>query len=146
MRRMLFSVQAWGLFCLLIGCGSTGLYNQQSWVPPETEKATADWDVASGICDKLALDKKLTAKEKAQIESEREELMELANFTSVMGEQVTSAASQVGNQLGGNLGLAAQGAGAVLGVMSSFSGATAEEDKKEETFLKCMEALDWKRK
>ena len=30
---MLFSVQAWGLFCLFIGCGSTGFYNQQSWVP-----------------------------------------------------------------------------------------------------------------
>ena len=145
MRVIRVLAQVLGVSWLLIGCAG-GLYNQQSWVPPETDKATADWDVASGICDKLALGKKLTAKEKAQIEADREELMELANFTSVMGEQVTSVASQVGDELGGNLGLAAQGAGAALGFLSSFKGSTAEEDKKEETFLKCMDTLDWKRK
>lgn len=144
MRVIRVFAQVLGVSWLLMGCAS-GLYNPQLWVAPETDKATADWDVASGICDKLALGEKLTAEEKAQIEADREQLMELANLTSVVGEQVTSAASQVGSQLGGNLGMAAQGAGAALGFLSSFSGATAEEDKKEETFLKCMETLDWKR-
>lgn len=145
MRVIRVFAQVLGVSWLLMGCAS-GLHNHQSWVPPETDKATADWDVASGICDNLALGKKLTAEEEAQIEADREQLMEVANLTSKVGDQVTSVASQVGDELGGNLGMAAQGVGAVLGFMSSFSGATAEEDKKEETFLKCMETLDWKRK
>ena len=144
MRVIRVFAQVLGVSWLLMGCAS-GLYNQQSWVAPETDKATADWDVASGICDKLALGEKLTAEEKAQIEADREQLMELANFTSVVGEQAVEVANQAGSQLPGYAGIAAQGAGAVLGFMSSFSGATAEEDKKEETFLKCMETLDWKR-
>lgn len=144
MRVIRVFAQVLGVSWLLMGCAG-GIYNPQSWMAPETDKATADWDVASGICDKVALGEELTAEEKAQVEADREQLMELANFTSVVGEQAVSVANQAGSQLPGYAGMAAQGAGAVLGFMSSFSGATAEEDKKEETFLKCMETLDWKR-
>ena len=146
MRMMLFSVQVLGLFCLLMltGCGGGALHESQSWLPPaDTEKATADWDVASGICDKVALGTELTEEEKALIQSDVEFNQMMGTLTESTGQELTRIATSSG---GRDLGLALQGAGAAMSLIGAFSGATAGEDKKEEAFHKCMEKLDWKMK
>ena len=144
MRTLLFSIQVLGLSCLLAGCGGGALYDAQSWSPPgDTEKATSDWDVASGICDKLAMGTELTKEEKALIQSERELNQEMVNLTESVGREMTAMATSSAGQ---DLGLALQGVGAAMSFLGAFSGATAGEDKKEEAFHKCMEKLDWKMK
>lgn len=141
MRTLLFSVQVLGLSCLLAGCGGGALYDSQSWVPPgDTEKATADWDVASGICDKVALGTELTEEEKALIQADKEFMQTMGSLTESTGQELTSIAQSTGDQ---NLGLALQGAGAAISFLGGFSGATAGEDKKTKAFQKCMEKLDW---
>lgn len=144
MRKVLILAQVIGLSCLLSSCGGGALHDKQSWVPPaDTEKATADWDVASGICDKLALGTKLTEAEKALVQADKELNQMMANLTESTGKEITKIATSSGDR---NLGLALQGAGVVMGVLGGFGGATAEEDKKTKTFHKCMEKLHWKMK
>ncbi|MCY3729679.1 MAG: hypothetical protein OXF97_11885 [Nitrospira sp.] len=144
MHKVLISAQVIGLSCLLSSCGGGALYDKQSWVPPaDTEKTTADWDVASGICDKLALGTKLTEEEKALIQADKEFNQMMSNLTESTGKELTKIATSSGDR---NLGLALQGAGAAMSFLGGFSGATAEEDKKTKTFHKCMETLHWKMK
>lgn len=142
MRIMLLSVQVFGLSCLLAGCGGGALHEAQSWLPPaDTQKATSDWDVASGICDKVALGTELTEEEKAQIELDQT-LIQLQ--ARQLDQQIThNLQSGIGDP---NLNMALQGANAAIALWSAFSGATEGEDKKEEAFLKCMEKLDWEMK
>lgn len=144
MRMMLFQVLILVLSCLLAGCGGGALHNSQSWLPPaDTEKATSDWDVASALCDKVALGTKLTKEEKALIQADVEFNQMMGNLTESTGQELANLATSSGGQ---NLGLALQGAGAAMSFLGSFSGATAEEDKKTETFRKCMKKLDWQMK
>lgn len=129
---------------LLAGCGGNVQHDPQSWVPPaDTEKATSDWDVAEGICDKIAHGTELTAEEKAQIKDDQDLQMMSARIIANMGGQMADMADQFGGDA--SLGHAAQAAGAVMGLMSTFSGSTAGEDKKDEAFLECMDKLGWKR-
>ena len=144
MRMRLFSIQVVWLSCLLAGCGGGALYDAQSWLPPsDTEKATADFDVASGICDKLALGTKLTEAEKALVQADKEFMQTMGNLYESMGTQYATELADAFGTNEGTAGLAAQGIGAAFSMLGSFSGATAEEDKKTETFQKCMENLDW---
>ena len=144
------SLPALGI-ALLAGCaGSAGnvagnVHAPQSWAPPaDTEKATSDWDVAEGICDKIAHGTELTAAEKAEIEDDQELQMMSARIIADMGGQMVNIADQYGGDA--SLGHAAQAAGAVMGLVSAFGGATAEENKKDEAFLECMDRLGWERK
>lgn len=142
MRIMLFHVQVMVLSCLLAGCGGGALHQSQSWLPPgDAEKATADWDVASGICDKVALGTELTEEEKAQIELDQT----LIQLQARQLERQISHNLQTG--IGDrNLNLALQGVSTAAAVLGAFGGATAGETKKEDAFRTCMEKLDWKMK
>ena len=130
---------------LLAGCAGANIYDPQSWNPPaNTEKVTSDWDVAGGICDKIAQGTELTAAEKAQIEDDREIQMMYARTISDMGSQMADMAAQTGGDP--SIGHAGQAIGAAMSLVSAFSGATAGEDKKDATYKECMEKLDWELK
>lgn len=100
--------------------------------------------MAEGICDKIAHGTELTAAEKAEIEDDQELQMMSARIIADMGGQMVNMADQYGGDA--SLGHAAQAAGAVMGLVSAFGGATSEEDKKQEAFLECMDRLGWERK
>ena len=131
---------------LFAGCGgSMNVHDPQSWTPPaDTERATADWDVAEGICDKIASGTELTEEEKAEIEFDQEMQMMYARMIGDMGSQMADMADQLGGDA--SYGHAGQALGAAMSLFSAFGGATAEEDKKEETFLECMDRLGWEMK
>jgi len=131
---------------LITGCATTSFdpHDRTQWVPhADIEKATADWDVAEGICDKLASGAQLTEEEKALVEQEKEmndfmakmlfdqsELMRLTDDTGAL------------SGLADNLAIA----GGVVKAFGAFSASTAEEDKKGKTFLECMDKLGWKQR
>ena len=150
MRAKLFSVQVLGLSCLLAGCGGGALYDSQSWLPPaDTEKATSDWDVASGICDKLALGTKLTEAEEARLEADKKRsVMELREYKRMANTVRAMQGSRPINPAeGGPTVVAAAAAIDALLLLPDFvSASTAEEEKKTKAFQKCMEKLDWKMK
>ena len=131
---------------LFTGCGgSMNVHDPQSWTPPaDTERATADWDVAEGICDKIASGTELTEEEKAEIEFDQEMQMMYARMIGDMGSQIADMANQVGGDA--PYGVLGQVIAGGLAVTSAFGGATAEEDKKEKSFLECMDRLGWEMK
>lgn len=150
MGRILFSVHIFGLSCLFAGCGGGALYDSQAWLPPEdTEKATADWDVASGICDKVAWGTKLTKAEKAQIQADKERNLREMRETKRMVETIQTMQGRppVNPAATGPVGVAATALiDGLLMLPDTLKASTAEEDKKIKTFRKCMEKLDWKMK
>ena len=138
------SLPALGI-ALLAGCAGGNVHDPQSWAPPaDTEKATSDWDVAEGICDKIAHGTELTAAEKAEIEDDQELQMMSARIIADMGSQMADMAAQTGGDP--SIGVAGQAIGTAMSLMSAFGGATAGEDKKDEAFLECMDRLGWERK
>ena len=143
MRPMIgLSLPALGIV-LLAGCAAN-VYDPQGWTPPaDTEKATSDWDVADGICLKIAEGRELTAAEKAEIEENQELQMMSARIIGDMGSQMADMANQMGSDP--SLGHAAQAAGAVMGLVTAFSGSTAGEDKKDEAYVECLDKLGWER-
>ena len=113
----------------LAGCG-TGIYTQKSWSPPgDKGKATADWDVASAICDARAGERELTPEEQRTIAEKRQSLRE-------SGSAIQEILDDAGIE-GGEL------AGAVAGFLSGFLG--GKKGKQDEEFVKCMEEFGWKK-
>ena len=131
---------------LFTGCGgSMNVHDPQSWTPPaDTERATADWDVAEGICDKIASGTELTEEEKAEIEFDQEMQMMYARMIGDMGSQIADMANQVGGDA--SYGVLGQIIAGGIAFSGGFGGATAEEDKKEKSFLECMDRLGWEMK
>ena len=102
--------------------------------------------MASGICDKLALGTKLTEAEEAQIQSDKEFMQSMGNLYESTGTQHAAALATAYDTNEQTVRLAAQGIGAVFGLIGTFGGATAEEDKKTKKFRTCMEEMDWEMK
>lgn len=139
--RLMNKIPSLPILCtaLLVGCSTAAnVHDPQSWTPPaDTGKATSDWDVAEGICDKIASGVELTAEEKAQIEFDREMTIMAANSIADMGRQIAD--------IGGDpsLGHISQIGAGLLPFLDAFGGASAQEDKKQKAFLKCMDRLGW---
>lgn len=114
----------------LAGCGG-GIYKQTSWKSPKDKgRVTADWDVASAICDALAGDRELTPEEQIEIEERRQSLRET-------GSAIQEFLDEAGIEGGGEL------AGAVAGFLSGFLG--GKKGKQDEEFVRCMEEFGWEK-
>ena len=98
------------------------LHDPLSWIPPaDTEKATADWDVAEAVCDKVAFDTKLTVNESADLIDDAFE------------------------PLSREFGHFSEGVAAGMMLIQTLYSSTAGERKKREVFVTCMEELGWQR-
>ena len=110
---------------LISGCSGRNLNDPQSWVPPvDVEKVTSDWDVAEAVCDKVALDTKLTQKESRL---DKRSWYEEKDPTFESDPLI-------------------EGIAAGLMFMQMFNRSTAEENKKQQAFITCMQQLGWKEK
>lgn len=118
----------------LSGCGGVNHHDRLSWTPPHnSDKATSDWDVAEGVCDKLAAGAQLT-------QQEVNELADRSNLTLDLLEILNSGEADGDESVSGSIQLV----GGVIAFISASDTTTAEEQKKEETFVQCMQDLGWR--
>ncbi|MGI9558055.1 MAG: hypothetical protein ACR2NQ_00080 [Thermodesulfobacteriota bacterium] len=113
----------------LAGCGGA-IYSQSSWSPPgDVNTATADWDVASAVCDVKAGNRELTPEEKKEIAGKKRDLQKAgSDFQKLMDE------AGIG---GGEL------VGGVFGFLSGLMGGAS--GKQDDVFVECMQNFGWER-
>lgn len=113
----------------LTACGGA-IYKPKSWLPPQDDKVTSDWDVASTICDARAGDRELTPEEQQKIAEKRRKLGYAGSATKdIMG--------QAGVPGGEYVAVAA-------GFFSGLFGRKSSKEKEE--FAICMEEYGWEKK
>ena len=112
----------------LSGCGAA-LYEEGSWIPPDSDAVIADWDVASAQCEGEAINKRANAAEKARAR---------AGFQSAMqaGQELGNTGSDEAFAIGLAVGL-------MGGLLSEVAASNMDEEAKDAHFIRCMRRLGW---